>query len=69
MNRLSLLLTLALVMAGGCRRGVDPAPAAAVTPVPVRVMTVTATVAPQTQPVPGTIRPFARATNSPWAGP
>jgi RND family efflux transporter MFP subunit len=62
MNRLSRLLVLALVVAGGCRRGADAPPAALATPVPVRVTTVTATVAPQTQPVAGTIRPYARAT-------
>jgi RND family efflux transporter MFP subunit len=55
-------LGLALALAAGCSRSAAPAPVVRLPVVPVRVTTVALTVAPQTQPVAGTIRPFAHAT-------
>ena len=62
MHRLLLPLVLVVALTGGCRRGSDVTPAAFAAPVPVRVTTVSAIAELQTQPVAGTIRPFARAT-------
>ena len=61
MKRLPPLLTVALLL-GGCSRSASSGPASPAAAVPVHVITVAASVAPQTQPVPGTIRPFAHAT-------
>ena len=61
MKRLPPLLVAALLL-GGCSRPASPDPVSPTAAVSVRVITVTAAVTPQTQPVPGTIRPFARAT-------
>ncbi len=62
LKRLYPLLTVALVLANGCSRPAGTAPAASLPAVSVRVTTVALTVAPQTQPVAGTIRPFEHAT-------
>jgi RND family efflux transporter MFP subunit len=61
MKRLPPLLTVALLL-GSCSRPASPAATGPAAAVPVRVAVVASTVAPQTQPVPGTIRPFAHAT-------
>ena len=61
-KQLSLVLALALALAGGCSRPAGTAPAAPGLTLPVHVTTVALTVAPQTQPVAGTLRPFAHAT-------
>jgi RND family efflux transporter MFP subunit len=53
---------LAFLLAGGCSRPAGTAAAPRPPAVPVRVTTVALSVAPQTQPVAGTIRPFERAT-------
>ena len=62
MKLLRSLLVPALLLAGGCRRSAESAPAGPATAIPVRVALVTSTLAPQTQAVAGTVRPFARAT-------
>ena len=62
LKRFSPFLALGVVLAGGCSRPADSTPATPVTAVPVHVMTVALTIAPQTQPVAGTLRPFERAT-------
>ena len=62
MRQFPPLLALALVLAGGCRRPDGSVPASRPAAVPVRVAAVASTVAPRTQPVAGTIRPFERAT-------
>ncbi len=61
MKRLPPLLAVALLL-GGCSRPASSGPVSSAAAVPVHVITVVATIAPQTQPVPGTIRPFAYAT-------
>jgi membrane fusion protein, multidrug efflux system len=62
LKRHSPALALALVLAGGCSRPADPTPTAPALKLPVHVTTVALTVAPQTQPVAGTLRPFEHAT-------
>lgn len=64
LKRFSPALGLALVFAGGCSRPADPTPAVSVLKLPVQVSIVALTIAPATQPVAGTIRPFERATIS-----
>ena len=62
LKRLYPLLTVALALTSGCSRPAGTAPASSLPSVQVRVTTVALTVAPQTQPVAGTIRPFEHAT-------
>jgi RND family efflux transporter MFP subunit len=61
MKRFPHLLAVALLL-GACSRPAGPGPAVQPAAAPVRVAVVASTVAPRTQPVPGTIRPFAHAT-------
>lgn len=61
-HRLSPACALVLVLAGGCSRPAAPAPAVQRPAEKVQVTTVALNVAPRTQPVAGTIRPFERAT-------
>ncbi len=56
------MLALALALASGCSRNADSAPKVSALTLPVHVTTVALTVAPQTQPVAGTLRPFEHAT-------